>query len=55
MRFSWWMTTQLHHFPDMDDFSVRVQASELEYLFQSRAAQTVLAENYVGLPFDPVV
>jgi p-hydroxybenzoate 3-monooxygenase len=55
VRFSWWMTTQLHHFPDMDEFSARVQASELEYLFQSRAAQTALAENYVGLPFDPVV
>jgi p-hydroxybenzoate 3-monooxygenase len=52
VRFSWWMTTQLHHFPDMDSFSVRVQASELEYLFSSRAAQTALAENYVGLPFD---
>jgi p-hydroxybenzoate 3-monooxygenase len=52
VRFSWWMTTQLHHFPDMDEFSARVQTAELEYLFSSRAAQTALAENYVGLPLD---
>lgn len=52
VRFSWWMTTQLHRFPDMDPFNVRIQAAELDYLFHSRAAQTALAENYVGLPFD---
>lgn len=50
VRFSWWMTTQLHRFPDSDDFSRRIQASELDYLFGSPAAQAVLAENYVGLP-----
>jgi p-hydroxybenzoate 3-monooxygenase len=50
VRFSWWMTTQLHRFPDTDDFGRRIQDSELDYLFGSRAAQTVLAENYVGLP-----
>jgi p-hydroxybenzoate 3-monooxygenase len=52
VRFSWWMTSQLHHFPGTDPFSARIQATELEYLFGSRAAQTTLAENYVGLPFD---
>jgi p-hydroxybenzoate 3-monooxygenase len=50
VRFSWWMTTQLHRFPDMDAFSRRLQAAELDYLFGSPAAQAVLAENYVGLP-----
>jgi p-hydroxybenzoate 3-monooxygenase len=50
VRFSWWMTTQLHRFPDEDAFSRRVQAAELDYLFGSPAAQAVLAENYVGLP-----
>jgi p-hydroxybenzoate 3-monooxygenase len=49
-RFSWWMTRQLHSFPD-DDFGRRMQETELEYLFGSRAAQTSMAENYVGLPY----
>jgi p-hydroxybenzoate 3-monooxygenase len=52
VRFSWWMTTQLHQFPKTADFDARLQATELDYLFGSRAAQTVLAENYVGLPLD---
>lgn len=48
-RFSWWMTSLLHIFPDNDAFSRRVQRAEFEYLAGSTAAQTVLAENYVGL------
>jgi p-hydroxybenzoate 3-monooxygenase len=48
-RFSWWMTRQLHRFPG-DAFDDRLQQTELEYLFESRAAQTSMAENYVGLP-----
>jgi p-hydroxybenzoate 3-monooxygenase len=51
VRFSWWMTTQLHRFPDADEFTARIQATELDYLFRSTAAQRVLAENYVGLPY----
>ena len=43
------MTRQLHQFPD-DAFAMRMQETELEYLFGSEAAQTSLAENYVGLP-----
>ncbi|MFY0692478.1 MAG: 4-hydroxybenzoate 3-monooxygenase [Paracoccaceae bacterium] len=50
-RFSWWMTTQLHRFPDQSDFEQRMQEAELDYLENSVAAQTVLAENYVGLPY----
>jgi p-hydroxybenzoate 3-monooxygenase len=48
-RFSWWMTSQLHRFPG-DNFDARMQQTELEYLFESHAAQMGLAENYVGLP-----
>jgi len=48
-RFSWWMTRQLHRFPG-DAFDSRLQHTELEYLFESRAAQVSMAENYVGLP-----
>ncbi len=49
-RFSWWMTSLLHVFPDHSRFDQRIQMAELEYLFSSRAAATALAENYVGLP-----
>jgi hypothetical protein len=31
-----------------------MQETELEYLFESRAAQQSMAENYVGLPFEPM-
>ena len=50
-RFSWWMTQMLHRFPESSGFDQKMQAAELAYLFSSQAAQTVLAENYVGLPF----
>ncbi|MFO1273009.1 MAG: 4-hydroxybenzoate 3-monooxygenase [Rubrivivax sp.] len=49
-RFSWWMTSLLHHFPENGDFGTRMQLAELDYLSQSHAAQVAMAENYVGLP-----
>ena len=49
-RFSWWMTTLLHTFPD-SDFEGKMQLAELDYIFNSRVAATALAENYVGLPY----
>ncbi|WP_367846404.1 4-hydroxybenzoate 3-monooxygenase [Rhodoferax sp. WC2427] len=49
-RFSWWLTTLMHKFPDTGPFGQRMQEAELEYLVNSTAASTVLAENYVGLP-----
>ena len=49
-RFSWWMTSLLHRFPDADDFAHRIQQAELDYLVGSEAACRSLAENYVGLP-----
>ena len=51
IRFSWWMTTTFHKFPDQTSFDQCIQDSELEYLENSVASQTVLAENYVGLPY----
>jgi p-hydroxybenzoate 3-monooxygenase len=51
-RFSWWFTSITHRFPDMDAFARRLQIAELNYLQESRAAQQVLAENYVGLPLE---
>jgi p-hydroxybenzoate 3-monooxygenase len=50
-RFSWWMTSTLHHFPELDGFGQRLQEAELDYLVHSDRAASVLAENYVGLPF----
>ena len=50
-RFSWWMTQMLHRFPESSGFDQKMQAAELDYLFSSKAAQTALAENYVGLPY----
>jgi p-hydroxybenzoate 3-monooxygenase len=50
-RFSWWMTSMLHTFPDSIPYDQRLQQTDLEYLFSSEAAQASLAENYVGLPF----
>jgi p-hydroxybenzoate 3-monooxygenase len=49
-RFSWSMTSLLHTFPGTDAFQHRLQVAELDYLTQSSAASTALAENYVGLP-----
>ena len=50
VRFSWWLTTLLHRFPDMGDFGQRIQESELDYLASSDAFQAAVAEQYAGLP-----
>jgi len=49
-RFSWWYTGITHRFPETGALERRLQEAELDYIRQSRAAQTALAENYVGLP-----
>ena len=49
-RFSWWMTSLLHRFPESGAFDARVQQAELDYIVHSPAASAALAENYVGLP-----
>jgi p-hydroxybenzoate 3-monooxygenase len=51
VRFSWWMTSMLHRFPDTEGFGARIQLAELNYLVGSKAASTSLSENYVGLPY----
>jgi p-hydroxybenzoate 3-monooxygenase len=53
-RFSWWMTSMLHRFFDESGFDRRRQLAELDYVTSSHAAAQSLAENYVGLPFDPI-
>src|SRR6478609_7676973 len=51
VRFSWWMTSMMHRFPDTEGFGARIQLAELDYLVSSKAAATSLSENYVGLPY----
>ena len=49
-RFSWSLTKLMHRFPGDGPFERRMQVAELEYIAGSVAAQTSIAENYVGLP-----
>ena len=49
-RFSWSLTKLMHRFPEDGPFERRMQIAELDYLAGSRAMQTAIAENYVGLP-----
>lgn len=51
-RFSWWLTSLMHQFPESGAFGQRMQEAELDYLVKSKALSTSLAENYVGLPLD---
>jgi len=50
-RFSWWMTNLLHRFPDQSAFDLKMQRADQEFLAENEAAQKVLAQNYVGLPY----
>lgn len=50
-RFSWWMTSMLHTFDD-DPMSAKLQLAELDYYTSSEKGLSVIAENYVGLPYE---
>lgn len=52
VRFSWWMTTLLHRFPEQTAFDQRAQEAELDDLASSTYAQAAMAEQYAGLPFE---
>jgi p-hydroxybenzoate 3-monooxygenase len=49
-RFSWVLTKLMHRFPEDGAFERAMQVAELDYISTSVAAQTSIAENYVGLP-----
>lgn len=49
-RFSWSLTKLMHRFPEDGPFERRMQVAELDYIASSKAAQTAIAENYIGLP-----
>ncbi|AZE82880.1 P-hydroxybenzoate hydroxylase [Pseudomonas orientalis] len=53
-RFSWWMTSMLHQFPQADGFTRRIAESELDYFMESEAGRKTIAENYVGLAYEAI-
>jgi p-hydroxybenzoate 3-monooxygenase len=53
-HFSWWMTSMMHLDPHGDAFDAQLQLSQLRYVTGSTVAATGLAENYTGMPFEPV-
>jgi p-hydroxybenzoate 3-monooxygenase len=53
-RFSWYMTTMLHRNANESDFERRIHFADLDLVRTSRLSAGSLAENYVGLPFDPL-
>lgn len=50
-RFSWWMTSLLHRFPEQTEFDLKMQQADIAFLRDNEAAQKAMAENYVGLPY----
>jgi p-hydroxybenzoate 3-monooxygenase len=51
-EFSSWMSGLLHRLPHDDGFGQRLQRAQLDYVCRSEAGARVLAENYVGLPYE---
>ena len=57
-RFSWWMTSLLHDFGDLSFGGMsgatyaRFMESELDYYLNSEAGQRVIADQYIGLPYE---
>jgi p-hydroxybenzoate 3-monooxygenase len=54
VRFSWFMTNLLHEFPGRDGFDKQMQRIDYEYYTSSQAGLRTIAENYVGLPHEPI-
>jgi len=51
-RFSWWVTQLLHRNEQDNDFDLRRQIADIDYVTGSRAGRKTWAENYVGLPME---
>ncbi len=57
-RFSWWMSNMLHNFGQMESGDMdaatfkRFMDSELDYYLNSENGRRVIAEQYVGLPYE---
>ncbi len=52
-RFSWWMTSMLHNLGD--EIDRKIMASQLDYYTSTEEGMRVIAEQYVGLPYEEVV
>jgi len=52
VRYSTYMTRLLHRFDADSPFDRQLQLAELAYVAGSRTGQAMIAENYVGLPFE---
>ena len=52
VRFSWWLTTLLHRFPEEGEIHQRLQEAELAYLQSSPHGQAALSEQYAGMPYE---
>jgi p-hydroxybenzoate 3-monooxygenase len=52
VRFSWWMTSLLHRFPEQTAIDQRLQEAELAHLHHSEKAQAAISEQYAGIPFE---
>jgi p-hydroxybenzoate 3-monooxygenase len=52
VRYSTYMTRLLHRFDADSPFERQLQLAELAYVAGSRTGQAMIAENYVGLPFE---
>ncbi|MEQ9694799.1 4-hydroxybenzoate 3-monooxygenase [Shimia sp. SDUM112013] len=50
-RFSWSTTNLLHRFPEQNAFDLKIQEADVKFLRDNRDAQSVFAQNYVGLPY----
>jgi len=51
-RFSTWLCTTVHRFPDADAFTRRLQLAELQYMAGTETGRRSFAENFTGLPVD---
>jgi len=51
-RFSWFMSTMLHQFPEFSTFEKRMQRAEFDHIKGSETASRSIAENYVGLALE---
>lgn len=54
VRFSWQMTNTLHKFSDsfMSKFDQRIYEEELNFYLNNETGQKLLAQQYVGLPYE---
>ncbi len=51
-RFSTWLCTTVHRFPDSDAFTRRLQLAELQYMALTETGRRSFAENFTGLPVE---